>query len=638
MVNGARGKKKSAAPSSESDKARQNGFEGSGVEPDTINSSNGHIPPVPEKSVRSSAVASDAAVVEASTQTLPQITHSANTDPGVGIEENEDAYSASETESFKMFMLADGMGGGTHGRDVALGILSSIRFLLNQYSDLNTDVIKLALEGANEEVLKKVRELKFAVRIGATLIGAVFTSSNAIVFGVGNSRFYRIRAGAINQLSIDHTVEGQLRRGRGEKRPLQAGSRPSGHLLTSAFGLSNDIEMHISVFPEVPEAGDLYLMCTDGLYDVLTEETIVSFVGNEGPLKRTVRRLVAQARSEGSTDNITALLMQIESVPTDYLSLSQRVPGIVVSEGVLKVANNDDDTDIDEDFLLLEEENEVALSSQNPSYQEALNKEEAARQGRAMLAGRADQPKNISYAEPERITSEQGDKLEEAFNKNTFKRGVVPRHTRGRDPFASVSANNRGKGQGSIIEKSLRVPKNLLQSSSYPVVQFMVITLVAVAGALLAAGLIASQFRLDDHLKGRETVVNRGSRESSFSTETSNVGNENASTRREAKRLLDLAQKVKNSSNKYQFKDLLENESTLSFDKIKNVEMRNLMLNVYSAIQVAVSEGEKQIDEIAEHSSRLSESVARLSLEIDKLEKNQHDKMKSLESVPTEPG
>jgi serine/threonine protein phosphatase PrpC len=565
---------------------------------------------------------------------LPEVTHSASSDTGVGLVENEDAYSAFETSHFKMFMLADGTGGAVHGRDTALRVLSSLQFSLHQKSDLGVDDVRSAIQGANTEVLARAAELEKEVRIGSTLVGIGFTASYSIIFNVGNTRLFRIRKGEVLQLTVDHTVEGQLRRGKGENSPLPSGSRPPGHLLTSALGLGKEIEIYVTVLRDQPCVDDIYLLCTDGLYDVLTEVGMATILTGEGSLKRVVRRVVSQARNEGSTDNITALALKIDRVPALYArapKVESAVP--VVTKGI----NSRGDTREDRDSFemsgmvpgsseeaknwLEEEDNEVTHSANIPRDADGppapRAQQERSQLGRSVLAGGAAVAENGGKAMG--VSEEQKRRLNAAFTDNSAKRSGALKSVRGSDPFANISPPGAAKKGGILTTKSFPFPGR--SGSSPSPLQFIVITLVAIGAALFAASFIASQFHFDEYLKGRETTLARnGGGQPTSETKVVRAANGDDLFKDEAQRLFTLASQVKESSQRFQFKELLTLEPKLEFDRIRNFEIRNLMLNVYAAIQMAVIQGQERIDKLAEHTERLNESISKLSLEVDRLE------------------
>lgn len=585
-----------------------------------------------ESPVQSGAV-EDLAVIE--DITLPAITHSASSDAGVGLLENEDAYSAFETSHFKMFMLADGTGGAVHGRDTALRVLSSLQFSLHQKSDLSADDVKNAIQGANDEVLARAAELQNEVRIGSTLVGIGFTSTHSIIFNVGNTRLFRIRKGEVVQLTVDHTVEGQLRRGKGDEKPLPSGSRPPGHLLTSALGLGKEIEIHVSVLQEQPCVGDIYLLCTDGLYDVLTEVGMATILTGEGSLKRVVRRVVSQARNEGSTDNITALALKIDRVPVLY-SRAPKVESLVPA--LMKEASNKDEAGQDSSSVemagmvpgsseeaksWLEQEDEVSPSSEDrkDSDDERASHRQSARSqpGRSVLAGGAAVAEEGGRGAG--ISEEQKRRLNAAFTEHSAKRGGALKSVRGSDPFAKVTPQAATKKSGILKNRSFPFPGR--SGASPSPLQFIVITLVAIGAALFAASFIASQFHFDEYLKGRETTLaaNGNVKDALSKVETKVVrGPDDDLSKEEAERLLVLASQIKESSQRFQFKELLVSGPQLEFDRVRNVEIRNLMLNVYAAIQVAVVQSQERMEKLAENTERLNESISKLSLEVDRLQ------------------
>jgi hypothetical protein len=220
------------------------------------------------------------------------------------------------------------------------------------------------------------------------------------------------------------------------------------------------------------------------------------------------------------------------------------------------------------------------------------------------------------------VSEEQKRRLNATFNDNLNKRGGALKSVRGSDPFANVTPPSAVKKGGILTTRSFPFPGR--SGSSPSPLQFIVITLIAIGAALFAASFIASQFHFDEYLKGRETTLasNRGIKDGQPKVETKVVrspGGDDIS-RDEAQRLLTLASQIKESSQRFQFKELLTLEPQLEFDRIRNLEIRNLMLNVYAAIQIAVIQGQERMDKLTEHTDKLNESISKLSLEVDRFE------------------
>lgn len=619
------------------------------------------------------ALSADGKVEGSSTTILPGVVYSASSDPGVGLEENQDAYTVLETDNFKVFMVADGMGSASHGRDIALRALSSIQFSLHQCGTLDEAEIRKSLVKANRDVLTRAAELKDAGNLAATLLGLAFTPDKTFVINAGNSRLYRLRAGEITQLSKDHTVEGQLRRGRGETRPLPAGSRPAGHLLTSALGLSQDIELDVDVIEEPPQVADVYILCTDGLYDVLTEARMRATFQADAPFKKIVRRLVSDARKQGSTDNITALALRIESVPANYVSQAKvAVVTESVAETVEPVVPTSDKPDKELRVSAAEAKIQHRVNGsggrpkasnqepigQGPALKEATvpsgervsgasedaktssmkadatlgtvrksdSEESLERRGRTFLGASASSGEQPKFPGSDR--SEQQKQLRKSFNPSSLQGVSDVKSSRASDPFAEGHHRNGTNGKGPSAAFS--VPTSFIKEGSWSSTgRFVGAGVVVLVVALFGASWMASQLRFQNtppevvaKVAAPKAEVAPKTKPAVKKTEMDEFLVEAQLSKEEAERLLALAREVQRAESMHTYRVLLDREPVLSFDKIRNVELRNLMLNVYSAIQQAVVEGEHRTERLNEESLRLAESVDRLSVKLIKLEED----------------
>jgi PPM family protein phosphatase len=267
-----------------------------------------------------------------------KVSYSASSDPGFGLTENQDAYAVFETPYFRLFLLADGLGAPDVGREIAIRALSEIQRELSSERNLTVERITKLLNDLNKKLrtifLSEFEKQKTqpptsdifniatnAVTTGVTLVGIVFTAQEIIKFNVGNSRLYHLSGEAIEQLSIDHTIEGRLRRSRMSDKPLAGGSRPMAHLVTSILGIKKDLEIDVGVITKPVNKGDIFLLCSDGLYDVMNEADMLQQSKEIDNFKNLARRLVERAKNRESTDNITCVALKVEEIAEPNVEL-----------------------------------------------------------------------------------------------------------------------------------------------------------------------------------------------------------------------------------------------------------------------------------------------------------------------------
>lgn len=230
----------------------------------------------------------------------------AQTDPGRRRKQNEDSYLLLEKEG--VFVVADGMGGHRGGQIASKLAVKTIgdafekkKFEAKEHVDLPLVASELArsMQMANAAIHEEASAQPDLKGMGTTLVAARFTAdAQRLYIGhVGDSRVYRIRDGVMKQMTTDHTMADYGVAG------------PEGAHLSRAVGVWPTVP--IDILMAKPELGDHYLLCSDGLTKMLTNETIATQIVHEDDPKAAVSRLVMFANAHGGKDNITVVLLRI---------------------------------------------------------------------------------------------------------------------------------------------------------------------------------------------------------------------------------------------------------------------------------------------------------------------------------------
>ena len=250
---------------------------------------------------------------------LPQPNTGATSDKGRVREKNEDSFLVSPPTLNKqmvdakgwLFIVADGMG-GYQGGEVASAIV--VKAASDSYyatpgdgtADTIMEALRQAVLDAQKAVLQHQSEDRERAQMGSTLVMAVIRDSELYVANLGDSRCYRLRDGALEQLSHDHSwVAEQVRAGL--LSPEQVHGNLNRSLLTRALGQANSI-----VKPEIAKldwrAGDRLLLCSDGLWDMTPDDIIRMLLLKPDPQEASLA-LVNAANAAGGSDNITAVVV-----------------------------------------------------------------------------------------------------------------------------------------------------------------------------------------------------------------------------------------------------------------------------------------------------------------------------------------
>lgn len=240
----------------------------------------------------------------------------AKTDVGSLRERNEDSYFFDEKN--RLFAIADGMSGHARGdlaSRIALEVFEEwVSETPNPSSDLApinrlTVLEKLAVE-ANDRVFKKGQESLQYQRMGTTLTAGFVTPGYLAYVHVGDSRLYVLSNDILTQITTDDSLvqkmieQGEITREEGRVHAKR-------NIITQAIGLLEDVSIASDICPLAP--GDIILACTDGLHDLITDDTETRNIISSAPsLEAASENLISRALAYGGTDNVTVLLSNID--------------------------------------------------------------------------------------------------------------------------------------------------------------------------------------------------------------------------------------------------------------------------------------------------------------------------------------
>ena len=237
------------------------------------------------------------------------------TDPGRARDNNEDA--AAFDDPTQLGVLADGMGGYSAG-EIASGMATAFiksemaRWLSEAGRHVGTKEIRRAIEicvdNANRSVFNAANSNAQYSGMGTTLVVAVFHESTLFLGHIGDSRCYRLRNHDLVQITKDHSLL-QEQIDAGLITPEQAATSANKNLVTRALGVEDAVMLELN--EHRVEVGDIYLMCSDGLSDMVDDGEIAGILDSEDALDQKAVLLVAAANEHGGRDNITVLLVQV---------------------------------------------------------------------------------------------------------------------------------------------------------------------------------------------------------------------------------------------------------------------------------------------------------------------------------------
>ena len=230
--------------------------------------------------------------------------------------DKSNTFSSSPSDEIQIYGVFDGMGGEALGEEaslIAAQVMNKTHKKLKTSERNIEKEILASVEDANTKICKKIVE-SGEKRIGATFSTLVIENDNATVFNVGDSRVYLLRENKLQQVSIDDTTAQRLVN-LGEITPEQAKTHKDRHKLTQHLGIFKDemvIEPHISKEIEIKK-GDKFLLCSDGLTDMLTDDEISGILVQNKTCEQLCKELVKAALKNGGKDNVTVVIIKAET-------------------------------------------------------------------------------------------------------------------------------------------------------------------------------------------------------------------------------------------------------------------------------------------------------------------------------------
>lgn len=210
-----------------------------------------------------------------------------------------------------LFLLCDGVGGLNAG-EVASKL--AVTWIMKEYYSDNREI-----DNPDEKLQKAILKTNFRLYdlaqehdsyhgMGTTLVAALFIEEKVIVYSAGDSRLYNLRNEKLIQITEDQSEVWQLyKSGQISKDDLRF--HPRNNIITVAIGTEKDTDLQRYVHDS--QKGDLFLLCSDGLSDMVGDEDIRNILLRKGNMKKRVKNLINEANKNGGKDNISAILIEI---------------------------------------------------------------------------------------------------------------------------------------------------------------------------------------------------------------------------------------------------------------------------------------------------------------------------------------
>jgi protein phosphatase len=233
------------------------------------------------------------------------------TDVGLKRSQNEDALFFSDEAG--LYLVADGMGGHDSGEVASALAVETVskRFTASDKSALS---LKEAIEEANHQIYVQAKEKEkfreeegtsWMAGMGTTIVALAFSNETALIAHVGDSRIYRLRDARLERMTRDHSLaeEAAQRNGVSPSVTVKSGFK---NVITRALGIESAVKVDLR--EEKLQEGDLFLLCSDGLTNMIPDNRIEEILSSGAPLQTACEILVKEANKNGGKDNISCIL------------------------------------------------------------------------------------------------------------------------------------------------------------------------------------------------------------------------------------------------------------------------------------------------------------------------------------------
>lgn len=219
---------------------------------------------------------------------------------------NEDYAGYIEEAKYKLYVVADGMGGHNAGEVASKMAVEAVKsYVKENYDDEGINLLENAVEFANSKIYNKAIEGSEYKGMGTTLVAALINGNNVFIANVGDSSCFGIKNNSIEKITKDHSLVQELIDS-GTITEEEGRNHPKKNVITRALGTSNMVK--IDIFKYDLNSYDKYLLCTDGLSNEVLKDEILEEIEKVDDYNHACDKLVLLAKGRGGRDNITVLL------------------------------------------------------------------------------------------------------------------------------------------------------------------------------------------------------------------------------------------------------------------------------------------------------------------------------------------
>jgi PPM family protein phosphatase len=235
---------------------------------------------------------------------------------------NEDALGSFVDD--RLFIIADGVGGHSAGEVAATTAVDALsEFFRSFHADprqtwphpvdrslsLGANLISVGIKVANDKIRAAAASDRSRARMASTIVAMAVGDAQVAIGHTGDSRAYRIRGGQIHRLTRDHSIMEEMLAARPDMSVDEIATFSHRNVVTKCLGSKDDIDPTVCV--EAIQRGDVYLLCSDGLWGTVPDETMSAIARSTDDVEAACQTLIDAANEAGGPDNISAILVRV---------------------------------------------------------------------------------------------------------------------------------------------------------------------------------------------------------------------------------------------------------------------------------------------------------------------------------------
>jgi serine/threonine protein phosphatase PrpC len=244
------------------------------------------------------------------------------THPGRQREDNEDAFGTFLDE--RLFIVADGMGGHNAGEVASVMAIDALETFFRSYHadprqiwphavdralSLGGNLLRVGIKVANDKIRAAAAQDRAHSRMAATVVAMAVGDTQLTVAHAGDSRAYRVRGDEIKRLTRDHSILEEMVAARPEMTEAEIAAFAHRNVVTRCLGSKEEVEP--AIYVNTLQEGDVYLLCSDGLWGSVSDEKIGTIIRATGDIEGACQLLIDAANEAGGPDNISVILVKV---------------------------------------------------------------------------------------------------------------------------------------------------------------------------------------------------------------------------------------------------------------------------------------------------------------------------------------